>query len=142
MTDLVFVVPPDQPTTTSSVIKIGDPIAVVGESVRVHQLAPPPVASQLLTERPAWSWQQLRDYVVGKIFELHGPDPRNDKKELGIFKAFADRWGADAPDIARYAMEVMGGFWKNAPVSVNRFCKGSDPYFAKPILDHLNRNVR
>jgi hypothetical protein len=142
MTDLVFVVPfePSE-ATTEAVVRVEDRVPLVGETVTVHQLTPPPV-THVMTEQSRWSWQELRDYVVGRIIATHGPYPRNDKKEMGIFKSFADRWGPDAPDIAKFAFEQMGGYWKNAPISVNRFCKASDPYFATPIIDHLNRNVR
>lgn len=140
MTELVFVVPFDQ-SSTASVVQVQDQIPVVSETVKVHQFTPPPV-THVLHRDETWTWYELRDYVVGKIVEIHGVFPRNDKKEMGIFKAFATRWGTDAPAIARYAFESMGGYWKNAPVSVNRFCKGSDPYFAQLIVNHLNWNVR
>jgi hypothetical protein len=85
-----------------------------------------------------WTWEQLRDYVVGHIQAVNGVFPRDPDKEMGVFKAFLDRWKSDAVPIARYAFEVMNGYWRNAPISVNRFCKGSDPYFAKVIAAWLH----
>jgi hypothetical protein len=139
--DLVFVMPSD-PSAAPVAVRLTDTVPVVGESVRVHNLSPAPTASVLLTADHEWGWGELRDYVVGQIVELHGVFPRNDKKEMGIFKSFLTRWGTDASPIARYAFEQMNGFWMGAPISVNRFCKGSDPYFAQRILNHLNWNLR
>ena len=143
MTELVFVVPFDGVDTTSSTatIRVEDRIDAVSETVTVHQFTPAGT-THLLHSDEQWTWYELRDYVVGKIIEIHGVFPRNEMKEMGIFKAFCARWGADAPAIARYAFESAGGYWKNAPVSVTRFCKGSDPYFSQLIVNHLNWNVR
>jgi hypothetical protein len=136
MQDLMFVVPLDQPTTGSTV-RIQDHVPAVTETVTVRNFTPAPTAHVMIPDAQ-WSWQELRDYVVGKIVEIHGVFPRNATKEMGIFKSFTTRWGNLAPVIARYAFEEMGGYWKNAPVSVTRFCKASDPYFAQLIVNHLN----
>ena len=135
MTELVFVVPFDGPAATPSTtsIRLEDRIDVVSETVTVHRFTP-------VTTPPdeQWAWSELRDYVVGQIIEIHGVFPRNPAKEMGIFQAFCGRWGADAFAIARYAFETMGGYWRNAPVSVNRFCQGSDPYFAEMVVRYLH----
>lgn len=86
-----------------------------------------------------WSWEDLRDYVVTKIQEIHGPQPRDHFKEMGTFKGFLSRWEEMAPAIARYAFEVEGGWWRSAPISTGRFAKGSDPFFSAVILDRLGR---
>jgi hypothetical protein len=88
-------------------------------------------------EDEQWSWSDLRDYVVTQIEAVHGPQPRDHYKEMGIFKAFASRWQEAAPAIARHAFEVERGMWRSAPISVSRFAKGSDPYFAVPIAERL-----
>lgn len=85
----------------------------------------------------AWEWSDLRDYVVSSIETRFGPFPRDAKKEAGIFKAFLARHGERAGAIARFAFEVEGGYWAGAPISVNRFCKGSDPYFSDKIKTRL-----
>ncbi len=86
-----------------------------------------------------WGWEHLRDYCVDQIVALHGPFPRmNQPAEDATFQRFHREWGADAPRIARYAFEICGGRWGGAPISVNRFCKNSDPYFAKPICDKIH----
>ena len=85
-----------------------------------------------------WSWDDLRNYVVVQIEERLGVFPRDSRKEAGIFKSFLSRWPeGQAQAIARYAFEVCDGRWAGAPISVNRFCKGSDPYFAAKIVDRL-----
>lgn len=84
-----------------------------------------------------WTWEQIRDYVVAGIEENTGYFPRNPLTEAGIFKSFKSRWGDMAGPIAIYAIRVAGGWWQNAPISVNRFCKGSDEYFAKIINGRL-----
>lgn len=80
-----------------------------------------------------WGWEQIRDYVVAGIEQQTGSFPRNPLTEAGIFKGFKARWGELAGPIAIYAIDVAEAWWQNAPISVNRFCKGSDPYFADPI---------
>lgn len=85
-----------------------------------------------------WGWSEFRDFVVDKITEAHGPFPRSDVKEAGIFKRFLAEYGvADAVAIVRYAFEVCDGRWANAPIGIARFCRGSDPYFAQPILERI-----
>jgi hypothetical protein len=80
-------------------------------------------------------WRSLQAYVVDQIIEIHGPFFRRDAlKESGTFKGFISRWGYEnAMAIARAAFEAHGGMWYNSPVRVERFTKGSDPYFAQPI---------
>lgn len=84
-----------------------------------------------------WTWEDLRDYVVRQIEERHGPQVRDFKKESGIFKGFLSRWTSQAPVIAQMAFDVYDGMWRGAPISVNRFCKASDPFFAQVIADRL-----
>lgn len=84
-----------------------------------------------------WDWADLRSYVVTQIERLHGPFPRDEFKELGIFKGFMNRHGEMAGLIAETAFDVFGGMWKGAPISVQRFCAGSDKYFAEEILRRL-----
>lgn len=84
-----------------------------------------------------WTWQQLRDYVMAQVEERHGEQLRDPRKESGIFKSFLDRWGKLAPAIAKLAFEFYDGWWRNAPITATRFCKGSDPYFAQVIADRL-----
>lgn len=84
-----------------------------------------------------WSWSDLRDYVVREIQSRFGPFPRNPKTEASIFKSFLGRHEGHAPAIARFAFESHDGYWCGAPISVNRFCKASDAYFAAVILASL-----
>ena len=109
----------------------------LSESVSVSAL---PSASRafLAKDTTDWSWADLRDYVVHEIEARFGCFPRDAKKEYGIFNRFAKEHGQAAGAIARYAFEQCDGFWANAPISVQRFCKGSDVYFALPILDRLD----
>lgn len=84
-----------------------------------------------------WTWEDLRDYVVYQIEQKFGPWPRSQFKEMGTFKRFHADWGTQAAQIARYAFETCDGWWSSAPVSINRFTKGSDPFFAVVIADRL-----
>ena len=115
-------------TTTSEV--------VIEETVKVT--SQPSMVSKAYLAKDEWDWNDLRDYVVGQIEERFGAFPRDSRKESGIFKSFLGRYGADrAQAIARFAFEIGDGRWKGAPISVNRFCKGSDPYFGDVILARL-----
>ena len=110
---------------------------VLRESVSVSSL-PSQTKTHLLKDSADWGWSEVRDYAVSSIETKFGVFPRDARKEAGIFKRFCVQYGADSGAIARYAFETMDGWWMNSPVSVNRFCKGSDPYFSTPILARIN----
>jgi hypothetical protein len=104
--------------------------------VKVEVSTPIHITSEVIIEpQTEEQWRSLRDYVIDKIIEIHGPFPRKDAaKEAGIFKGFINRWGyANAMAIARAAFEAHGGMWYNSPIRVERFTKGSDPYFARQV---------
>ena len=82
-------------------------------------------------------WEIVRDYVVRKIEERWGRFPRNPVKEAAVFRSFIDRWGDQALRIAQVACEDFGCQWRSAPISINRFCRGSDPWFASVIAQRI-----
>lgn len=82
-------------------------------------------------------WRTVRDYVVAQIEAYHGKFPRNPAQEKGIFNAFVNRWGDKALPIAKLAFTVHQGLWHNAPISINRFCIASDPWFAEVLAKTL-----
>ena len=107
-------------------------------SRRRHRRPPPqPEPAPSWPGGDHWAWSDLRDYVVSQIETRFGAFPRDAKKEAGIFKSFLARHGDDAVAIARFAFEVEDGYWAGAPISVNRFCKASDPYFAEKIKPRM-----
>jgi hypothetical protein len=106
----------------------------VVETVTVTTL-PSEARGFLSRDDAQWSWSDLRDYVVHEIERRFGTFPRDAKKEFGIFSRFVKEHGEQAAAIAKYAFEVCDGWWQGAPISVNRFCKGSD--FAAPIKQSL-----
>lgn len=92
-------------------------------------------AAYLLKNPLQWTWEDLRDYVVTEAEKRFGPQIRNPAKEGGIFRAFITRHGIfDAALVAMSAFEVYGGTWRSAPVTVTRFTKNNDPFFAEIIL--------
>lgn len=98
--------------------------------------------AHLITSVDQWTWMDLRDYVVGSIVSRLGPIPRDDKREMGIFRGFVARWPAvegkvSAGRIAKHAFEDLDGWWRGSPVGIGRFAKASDPYFASVIADRL-----
>lgn len=93
--------------------------------------------THLLSHGETWTWEQMRDYVVGQIESKWGVRPRDPAKESGIFKGFVNRWGDRAESIARAAFEVHNGMWRGAPIAAERFCAGSDPYFAQVIANTM-----
>jgi hypothetical protein len=103
---------------------------------RVH-VTPVAGASYLLKADSLWTWEDLRDYVMGQIEQFHGPQVRNALKEASTFKGFKNRHGDKAAAIARFAFENQRGMWQRAPIAVNRFCRASDPYFADVISERL-----
>lgn len=97
-----------------------------------------PSRSDLLVGTDEWTWAELKDYVAAEIISRFGPFPRVARKEFGIFSRYLNEYGAHGIAVARYAFgPVCDGWWGQAPISINRFCKASDPYFTRPILDRL-----
>lgn len=124
----------DAVDTVETTVVTPAPPVVITERVTVTPIAS---AKHVLKPESEWGWEEVRDYVVRAIEDRHGPFPRNFKTESGIFKGFVKRWGSQAPAIARFAFEQTDGMWKGAPISVTRFCAGSDPYFSAPIAQRL-----
>jgi hypothetical protein len=107
---------------------------VVQETVR---LTPVAGAAYLMKDDADWTWEDLRDYVMGQIVVFHGPQLRNSTKEAAIFRSFVARFEGKSVGIARFAFEQQRGMWQRAPITVTRFCKGSDPYFSDIIVKRL-----
>lgn len=123
-----------RPTTKVTVV---DRVPTVTETVTTRLLPTTERTTHLAVTEDSWGWEELRDYVVSQIEKYHGPFPRNMKTEHSIFKSFASRWEGKAAPIARFAFEQCDGMWRNAPITVNRFCRASDVYFAQVIADRL-----
>lgn len=96
-----------------------------------------PSRTDLLADVGEWGWSELRDYVAAEIITRFGPFPRDARKEYGIFSRYFGAYGQSGIEVAKYAFEICDGWWANAPVSVNRFCKASDPFFTEPIIARL-----
>lgn len=94
--------------------------------------------SHMMVEDENWGWEEIRDYVVSEIEARYGAFPRDARKEAGIFKRWVAKYKGDAVAIARYAFEVSDGRWRKAPISINRFCKGSDQWFSDVILERIS----
>lgn len=93
----------------------------------------------LLKQDDEWTWSDLRDYVMHELEERHGPQTVNAVTQASTFKGFMKRHETRSAEIARYAMETCRGRWYGNPITVNSFCKNSDPTFANEILDLLDR---
>lgn len=135
MTELIAFFPPTRGTIkpmATSTMKEAAP--TVTETVTVEVV---PSRSDLTMAETEWGWSELRDYVVSQIIERFGPFPRDARKEYGIFSRFLNQHGVEGIRVAKAAFEVYDGWWNGAPISVNRFTKGSDPYFVGPILERL-----
>lgn len=103
--------------------------------------APEPPSSVLSGPQPdpqddpfTWDSETLIAFVVEKIRAWHGPFPRFPEHERRVLGGFHRRWGQLAGPIAALALETSG-YWKGAPISVDRFAPESDAYFAEVILD-------
>lgn len=111
---------------------------VVEDTARpVEQARAIPVrgASYVARKDGSWGWSDLRDYIFTEIEARHGIQVRDPKKEASIIKSFMSRWGTDAVRIARTAFDVHDGMWGGAPISINRFCRASDQWFAAVIVE-------
>lgn len=125
-------------------VRVSSTVPAVRETVTITRPEPAtaPAARETRTSHvgkdPAdWSWENLRDYAVRQIESFHGPFPKEPAKITGIFRSFHSRYGRHAGPIAVAAFELYRGRWKGAPISVTRFCKGSDAYFGDVILNRL-----
>jgi hypothetical protein len=126
---------PDMDLAASATPAIVEQAPVIQERVSFRR--PETRATDVGKDPAAWTWEDLRNYVVRQIEAIHGPFPRDPVKEASIFRSFASRWGAQAGSIAQFALEDCEGRWAGAPISVTRFCKASDQYFAAPIAERL-----
>jgi hypothetical protein len=106
----------------------------ITERVEVGPLRP---LSYKLKPDNEWGWEELRDYVVDMVEQHFGLFPRDLPKEVSIMKSFMERFGHDAPRIARAAYEVHKGYWGGAPIRIARFARASDEWFARVILAQL-----
>jgi hypothetical protein len=107
---------------------------VITERVEVTPIRP---VSYKLKPDDQWGWEELRDYVVDMVEVHFGLFPRDLPKEVSIMKSFTERFGHDAPRIARAAYEVHKGYWGGAPIRLSRFTRASDEWFARVILAQL-----
>lgn len=125
--------------TTSQLVvpttEVQEAVPEVREQVRVVTHA----AGFKAKEPALWNWSDLRDYILVQIEQRHGPQVRDSRKESGIIKGFISRWGIEkAVAIAQTAFDVHDGMWRNAPISITRFSKNCDPYFASIIASNLH----
>jgi hypothetical protein len=113
-------------------------VPVVTESLTIRRHSNPDQRRSYVG-RPddQWTWQNMRDYVMSQMEARFGQIDRNPMKERGIFLGFLNRWGAQAPRIARFALETCEGIWQGNRIDINRFCKKSDPWFAAQIAQRL-----
>lgn len=94
--------------------------------------------SYMAAKPGGWDWEALRDYVASSILRTHGPFERNFMKEKAIFSRFIRTFGPDVAErIARHTFEVQGGWHEGSPVGINKFCKGSDPFYAIPVAKKM-----
>jgi hypothetical protein len=112
----------------------------VNQSVTITErveISPARPAGYKLKPDNEWGWEELRDYVVDMVEHYFGLFPRDLPKEVSIMKSFTERFGHDAPRIARAAYEVHKGYWGGAPIRLARFARASDEWFARVILKEL-----
>lgn len=135
-----------QLTESKSVQERRVEVPVVQEQVTVTPLPAPAPQPETKAGIPSFhvpaiasslDWELLRDYVVEQIEAVHGPFPREPRRENTTFMAFYGRWEDLALPIAKYVFEQSQGFWLGAPVSVARFEKSSDAAFAMKIATLL-----
>lgn len=114
--------------------------------VRSEVTAPPPVVrhegARDLLAGDSWEWTDVRDYVRRMIAETtrahYSLDPM---RETSTYKGFVNRYGGVlARRILVFAFETQSdpGWWKNAPITPTRLCKGADKYFSEEIVAKLN----
>lgn len=111
-------------------------LVAIRETVHVRRS---PDRSHLLVAPERWSWRELRSYVLVEMERRFGPQDKLPRtRESSVFKSFIDRWGPEmSAAMARYIFEVCDGMWLGQPVTIYRWCKNSDPYFAVPLAERL-----
>lgn len=125
-------------TTAPRTVAVTVPVVDVVQETRVIQPSASAAAGYLMRPDAEWGWSDLRDFVIAEIEKRHGPQLRDPKREKSIFQGFMNRWPENSVGIARAAFgPAHNGMWRNAPISVNRFCKGSDVYFSAIIAERL-----
>lgn len=130
--DLDFISADVTEDTEPAIVSQVSPVKHEVQSVRVEG------ATHLLSDGD-WDWRQMRDCVFAHMEKIHGPQVRNSVKEKAIFESFIKRWGSKKAKIivAEAFGDTYRGMWAGAPISVNRFCRSSDPFFGEVILNRL-----
>lgn len=96
-----------------------------------------PGKGYLLKDDYEWTWQDLRDYVVNEMLDREFEVESDAIRESAIFRSFMKRWDLRGVAIARHVFEIMDGKWFGQPITINNFCKGQDPHFAKSVDNRL-----
>lgn len=101
--------------------------------------APITPAAHLIKPDEQWTPEDLRDYILAEVVKRQplAAQRRNPAAEMAICRSFCERWGVNAPRIARFAFTVCEGWWNNSPIDFRRFSKASDAYFAEVIIGRL-----
>lgn len=139
MRDLGLIVPgrPSPAPQSAPAPVVQQPPVVVTSTVKTAPVTET-AKGYLMKEPGAWTWEDLRDYVITSATERFGAQLRSPVKEKAVFSSFLNRYGAErAVLVAMAAFQVYEGMWASAPIGVNRFCKNSDPYFSDVILAQL-----
>ena len=114
-----------------------------GMTVRASFTVQPPgryedrLTASPLKPAEEWTHTDLRTYVVAEIERRFGRWERNFITEAAIFKRFHKEWGAQGVRMAQYLFDTLDGWWQGDPVTVNRFCKKADLFFAVPLSERM-----
>lgn len=94
--------------------------------------------ASLLSESPqlaGMTAESFAAHVLAQIAEYCGPQLPCYQSDV-ILKDFFARFGAEAGmAVCARAFTVHGGVWQGAPVTVRRFEKTNDVFFALPLLE-------
>jgi hypothetical protein len=128
----------DGPAQTVPTVTTTTVVAAVTASASAAPIAS---AAHLMKQQAAWGPEDLRDYILTEVVKISPSYAlrRNPAAEMAICKSFCQRWGAQAPGIAKFAFETCQGWWNSSPIDFRRFSKGSDPYFAAVIVERLSQ---
>lgn len=123
--------------TSRTVVRAATPAPAVGTRVTV---VPSERRSYLAKSPEQWGHTDLRDFIVYEHERRFGPIRQRDAaKEAAICKRFLKDWQWMGPMIAMHAFAEDGcdGMWRSAPITLERFAKGCDAFFAVPIGERI-----
>lgn len=105
-------------------------------------LASPDIVSEASSSIPQITRESLGEHILSEIVRCNGAQLPN-YREQEILDSFWEQFGPDdGALICRQAFQVHSGFWRGAQITILRFQRSHDEFFAAPLLEEAQAGDR